>query len=431
MGDVDRGGTTAQSTHEIFREVAAAGLCRHPIRIYGSTVNIETGELREHELRVPCKDRRSVVCPSCSYLYKADAWILVSTGLEGGKGVPTSIAAHPRLFVTLTAPSFGAVHTTTASGSCHRTSTCVHVGPCRTRHDDGDQALGTPMCAECFDFEGAVLWNAACSKLWNRTVEWLKHRLAQSQDLTIAELRDVAELNYLRVAEMQRRGLVHLHAIVRCDGPEGPTSDPPPWLTAELVTRELLGVLADLAMPVAGGGEARWGTQRDVVDLTGDPDGGRVAGYVAKYATKTADGSFGMSLRFRSRFQIERAATDEHHRRLALAAWDLGRRGELRALRLRDHAHTLGFTGHLLTKSRRFSTTFGALRDARTAFMAKEHETVALAGTFGFVGRGYSHPRGELVAERLHELTVEWRKERKAKRIEAAGKGSGEAPTVG
>lgn len=156
---------------------------------------------------MPCKDRRAAVCPSCSYLYKADAWILVSAGLEGGKSVPTSIAAHPRLFVTLTAPSFGAVHTSTSSGTCHRTSTCVHVGPCRTRHAEGDQVLGTPMCEECFDYDGAVLWNAACPKLWNRTIEWLKHRLAQRQGLTIGELRAVAELNYLRVAERCSAGV--------------------------------------------------------------------------------------------------------------------------------------------------------------------------------------------------------------------------------
>ena len=34
-------------------------------------------------------------------------------------------------------------------------------------------------------------------------------------------------------------------------------------------------------------------------------------------------------------------------------------------LNLARHAHRLGFGGHFLTKSRRYSTTFGALRDAR------------------------------------------------------------------
>ena len=71
-----------------------------------------TGEVSERDLRVACKDRREVICPACSYLYRADTWILVSTGLVGGKGTPAVVGTHPRLFVTLTAPSFsGAVHT--------------------------------------------------------------------------------------------------------------------------------------------------------------------------------------------------------------------------------------------------------------------------------------------------------------------------------
>ena len=414
-----------QSPKQLLAEVAGAGYCRHPIRLYGETVNTVTGELRNQQLHLPCKDRRAAVCPSCSYLYKADAWILVLAGLVGGKGLPESVAGHPRLFVTLTAPSFGAVHTKTSTGACHPGEpTCVHAQPCLTRHDDHDPLLGTAICAECFDYEGAVLWNAACSKLWNRTVDWLRHRLAASQGLSISKFRKVAELSYLRVAELQRRGLVHLHVVLRCDGPEGPASSPPEWLTAELVTRELLRVLDDLDMPTVAR-SVRWGTQRDVVDLMGEPDSARVASYVAKYATKGADGSMGLAMRFRSREHVERARTDEHHRRIALTAWDLGEREEVETLRLRDHAHELGFTGQLLTKSRRFSTTFGALRGARTAFMATEHGDEPLLGTFGFVGRGYSDHRAEAVAEMLHELTVQLHQDRKARRLEEAGEGSG------
>jgi hypothetical protein len=76
----------------------------------GEFVNAATGEVNERPLLVACKDRRALLCPSCSYLYKADAWIVVSTGLIGGKGVPASISNHPRLILTLTAPSFGSVH---------------------------------------------------------------------------------------------------------------------------------------------------------------------------------------------------------------------------------------------------------------------------------------------------------------------------------
>ena len=414
-----------QSPTELMAEVAGAGYCRHPIRLYGETVNTVTGELRNQQLHLPCKDRRAAVCPSCSYLYKADAWILVSAGLVGGKGLPESVASHPRLFVTLTAPSFGAVHTQTDSGTCHPgQSTCVHGGLCRTRHADHDPLLGTALCPECFDYEGAVLWNAACSRLWNRTIDWLRHRLAATQGLSIGEFRTVAELSYLRIAEVQRRGLVHLHVVVRCDGSDGPASSPPAWLTASLVRCELYGVLDDLEMPTPTGA-VRWGAQRDVIDLTGESESARVANYVAKYATKSADGSMGLSMRFRSREQIERAATDEHHRRLALAAWDLAARPELEALHLRDHAHELGFTGQLLTKSRRFSTTFGALRDARTAFMAAEHGDEPLLGTFGFVGRGYSDHRAEGVAQMFHEMVVDLHKQRRAQRLAEAAEESG------
>jgi len=47
------------------------------------------------------------VCPACSTIYKYDAYQVVVSGLRGGKSVPQSVAAALRLFVTLTAPSFG------------------------------------------------------------------------------------------------------------------------------------------------------------------------------------------------------------------------------------------------------------------------------------------------------------------------------------
>jgi hypothetical protein len=46
-------------------------------------------------------------------------------------------------------------------------------------------------------------------------------------------------------------------------------------------------------------------------------------------------------------------------------AWALGTRPHFRDLRLRRWAHALGFRGHCFTKSRRYSTTFTRLRQAR------------------------------------------------------------------
>jgi Replication initiator protein, pSAM2 len=94
-----------------------------------------------------------------------------------------------------------------------------------------------------------------------------------------------------------------------------------------------------------------------------------VAGYIAKYATKATE-SFGAGL-------DRRLGADDlegldqlpaHVAELVRAAWALGGRPELAGLRLRAWAHMLGFGGHWSTKSRRYSTTMGALRRARVAF---------------------------------------------------------------
>ncbi len=61
-------------------------------------------------------------------------------------------------------------------------------------------------------------------------------------------------------------------------------------------------------------------------------------------------------------------------------AWTLGARKELADLRLRAWAHLLGFRGHFSTKSRRYSVTLGALRDARAEWrraQAAAHDQAA------------------------------------------------------
>jgi hypothetical protein len=90
----------AEERRRLLQELQGSSNCSHPIRLRGEIVNTATGEVTERGLRVACKDRREVVCPACSYLYRADTWILVSTGLVGGKGTPVVVGTHPRLFVT-------------------------------------------------------------------------------------------------------------------------------------------------------------------------------------------------------------------------------------------------------------------------------------------------------------------------------------------
>nr|WP_311132036.1 replication initiator [Nonomuraea gerenzanensis] len=52
--------------------------------------------------------------------------------------------------------------------------------------------------------------------------------LARLLGLTRKELRRTVRLSYAKVAEYQARGLVHFHAVIRLDGPDGPTDRPRP-----------------------------------------------------------------------------------------------------------------------------------------------------------------------------------------------------------
>ena len=101
-------------------QLRSSGYCARPVRLVG---HIETcdGDGRRRVwstrtepdgiLRKACGNRREAVCPPCAERYRQDAYHLISAGLRGGKGVPDSVAEHPAIFVTLTAPSFGLVHT--------------------------------------------------------------------------------------------------------------------------------------------------------------------------------------------------------------------------------------------------------------------------------------------------------------------------------
>ena len=103
-------------------QVRRTGYCSHPVRLAGRIdhADIQTGEVREFYsteaepggvLLKACGNRRASVCPACAETYRRDAWQLIAAGLRGGKGTPETVGSHPRLFVTFTAPSFGAVHT--------------------------------------------------------------------------------------------------------------------------------------------------------------------------------------------------------------------------------------------------------------------------------------------------------------------------------
>ena len=73
------------------------------------------------------------------------------------------------------------------------------------------------MCPDCYDYEAAVLWNAACPELWRRTTIYVKRELARLCGTNAKGLRKLVRVSFAKVAEYQRRGVVHLHAVIRLD----------------------------------------------------------------------------------------------------------------------------------------------------------------------------------------------------------------------
>jgi hypothetical protein len=130
-----------------------------------------------------------------------------------------------------------------------------------------------------------------------------------------------------------------------------------------------------------------------------------VANYIAKYATKTLTVPGLPAQRLRHQSEIEHLRCPAHCRSMIATAWQLGGNRATGLERLRAWAHTLGYGGHFLTKSRRYSVTFGQLRKARTDHRRQQNhpegerdpwgrpldETVVLVlSTWHYAGTGYT-----------------------------------------
>jgi hypothetical protein len=98
-----------------------------------------------------------------------------------------------------------------------------------------------------------------------------------------------------------------------------------------------------------------------------------MAGYIAKYATKGTGASETADRPIRDIEHLQYLDVRPHHAAMIRTCWELGALEHYEELGLRRWAHMLGFRGHFLTKSQRYSTTFGALRaDRRTWRLADD-----------------------------------------------------------
>ncbi|MEH0586295.1 replication initiation protein [Streptomyces sp. B21-106] len=440
--------------------------CTSPVNLHGWTVTTDqtTKEVvrsyrSEDEpsgrLLTTCGNRRSSRCPACSRVYAADTYHLIKAGLSGGKNVAETVRDHPRAFVTLTAPSFGPVH--------NRPTTNANKRPCACgdTHAEDAPELGTPLNPATYDYTGAVLWNAHAGQLWARFTTYLRRALAKHFGMTQKALNSALRVSFAKVAEYQKRGLVHFHAVIRFDGPDGHTSPPPAWATFDALSAAVgLAVKsARLTIESDAIGERviAWGGRYKVDPITALGDGeltdarvaeytdAKVAGYVAKYATKNAEGTGTVDrtlmcrpcagrgyVRGPDRFHdvcadcdgtgqaelIKALPVQRHVRQMIRTAWALGHLPEFAELKLWKWAHMLGFRGHFSTKSRAYSTTLGALRDVRRAWRlaqaeaararaglpATDETTLVTASSWAYLATGYRPGEELLAAQVRHDI---------------------------
>lgn len=466
---IDPGAYTAWLDH-----IWPAAGCTHPVRLYGDIhrVNPATGEITstastdtmpDGVIYKPCGNRRVSSCPSCAEIYRRDAFWLIRTGLIGGKGISPAVAAHPAVFATFTAPSFGPVHSRPIRRHvcanrercrckpepCHArrdAEVCPHRRPvaCFTRHGRDDPLLGQPICPDCYDYAAAVVWNNQAGELWRRTKQAIERRLSHAA--RIRGLPYGVRVSHGKAAEYQARGAVHFHVLLRLDGVDELDPDrllpPPPGITAADLDDVIHQAAADIAFRTPphpanrAGWLIGWGDQIDVRVITMNGTGTvtdlMVASYLAKYSTKGTEVTGHTSARITPEtLDLYADPAGTHAERLVHACWSLGAHPAYR--KLRRWAHMLGFGGHFLTKGHHYSITFRDLRGARITYRrtqdpgpehepirAADHtgeETTLIVGTLTYAGTGWRTIGDALLANTAADQA---RKRREAGREEIA-----------
>lgn len=412
-----------------WRRVESVGYCAHPIQLVGA----DTAG-RQHAVWTRCNNRRATVCPSCADLYARDTWQLVHAGAAGGHhDVPAEVADRPQVFATLTAPGYGAVHNATGT-TCHArtprvtTQHCRHGNPlhCNTSHAVDDPVVGQPLCADCYDYLGHVLFTWHLPELWRRLTIALR-RAITAHLKAIGFSTDSVRVSFVKVVELQVRAIPHIHALIRLDppgdrptasgdhisdGPAAPRGGGEPrsrvgqdagW-SSPITATELTALIHQAAdrvrieIPASGDDPRRdgvrtlrFGTQIDIQALASETGTAahdptvpgtvtgassrlsprRVAAYLAKYVTKSLH-DFGITARRLSAEAITGLDVSEHVRAILATIAELAEHGSGAVAGIGRWLHTLGYRGHITTKSRHFSTTLGALRTARATWTRQQ-----------------------------------------------------------
>ncbi len=84
-----------------------------------------------------------------------------------------------------------------------------------------------------------MLFNAGVSELWRRTTIYALRALGALLGMSAREAARQLRLSYVKVVEFQRRGSVHLHALVRADVRDDELGQAPEGIDADMLATAL------------------------------------------------------------------------------------------------------------------------------------------------------------------------------------------------
>ncbi|MGO1737306.1 MAG: replication initiator [Leucobacter sp.] len=358
-----------KKSYAVDELIAAAGAslpCSQPITIVNEF---------DESMEVRCGTRRRSMCPSCAALYAGDAKKLLRSGaveVEPGAVI---------VMLTLTAPSFGKIHRAANTAVSPRLASTAQEAwsvraarskcSCGSAHDATSVLVGTAVDPDSYGFAEQADWNASAGRLWNRTAT----KMGRAFELD-------GRLQYAGTAEMQKRGAVHFHLLLRLPlrsiGGLRLRRDSSGRIRAREVEK-----VARMSMTSVAGVERRWGQQIVAEMIAGPGIAGsrharRTIGYLVKavsYAAKDLGNDVGAESKHLRRAQS--AAL-----RMQCAACE--RVGRLFSRRCRSPRHrSFGYAGWPLRRSRGWSAlTFSALRGARSRWREEsdDHTAVRASG---------------------------------------------------
>lgn len=345
--------------------------CSHPIPVRMRCADTSTGEIYlGRTIEKDCGSRLAERCLHCSEIYKRDA---MSVFNEGVANTETPVTHYT--FITFTAPgsqTFGRTHQRVVKKRKANKSHVVRCS-CKHTHREDDVRIGTPINPSTYRYDLAAAFNAASSRLLAITLQ----RLGRARN---------EKLSYARVAEFQKRGLIHFHVLVKG------------VIAPEMIREVVLGNVDEeanvLSEPVSHDGW-QWGEQVDVKVI--DKDDKKQVGYyllkLISYSLKGTDTSTNGPAAHRAQMQKSalRGCSCKQGRHCALGrrydpdahTFYVGKMDDKFCRRHQLAYNGWGFRGHILAFSRGWGMTFKDVRQRRRDYarsFIKQPDTYVVIG---------------------------------------------------